>query len=86
MCSLNNKQIDVVSQYADHAGPVRPGQQSRRPDATEAGRHDGPQQESYTGQSTDSQLVLPLIISNIPFNMTQHILLELRMSGRIASS
>lgn len=43
--------VDALPPRADHAGPVRPGQQSRRPDATEAGRHDGPQQESNTGQS-----------------------------------
>lgn len=34
----------------DHAGSVRPGQQPRRSDATEARRHDGSQPESNTGQ------------------------------------
>lgn len=43
--------VDALPPHADHAGPVRPGQQSRCPDATEASRHDRPQQESNTGQS-----------------------------------
>lgn len=43
---------------ADHAGPVRPGQQSRRPDAAEARRHDGPQQEGDPGQRTLLSVVL----------------------------
>lgn len=42
---------------ADHAGPVRPGQQSRRPDAAEARRHDGPQQEGDPGQRTPLSVV-----------------------------
>ena len=35
---------------ADHAGSVRPRQQPRRPDAAEARRHDGAEQEGYTGK------------------------------------
>lgn len=35
---------------AGDAGSVRSGQQSRRPDAAEAGGADGPQSQSHTGE------------------------------------
>lgn len=65
---LCNKQIPATSDfmlicwfYADHAGSVCPGQQSRCPDATETSRHDRPQQESYTGQYTEIHTLVLLL-------------------------
>jgi len=53
--------FNMLTQFPDHAGAVCSGQQSRCPNATEASRHDGPKQESYTGQYSHTLEFDPLM-------------------------